>query len=69
MHGVYKRSLLFLQYIMNLIFVYLMAFYFALNQQDLVFISLLTAVIRLGSEVPGAKTVESFAKSIALKDA
>ncbi len=54
---------------MNLIFVYLMAFYFALNQQDLVFISLLTAVIRLGSEVPGAKTVESFAKSIALKDA
>ena len=40
---------------------------FALNQQDSVFNSLLTVVIRLGSEVPDTYTVKWSAKIIALR--
>ncbi len=40
---------------------------FALNQQDIVFNSLLTMDIRLGSEVSDAYIVESSAKSIEKK--
>ncbi len=52
---------------MYLVFVVFNDILFALNQQDSVFNSLLTVVIRLGSEVPDAYTVESSAKSIALR--
>ncbi len=58
---------LFLPNIMYFVFVIFNDILFALNQQDNVFNSLLTVVIRLGSEVSDAYIVESSAKSIALR--
>ncbi len=58
---------LFLPSIMYFVFVIFNDILFAINQQGSVFNSLLTVVIRLGSEVSDAYIVESSAKSIALR--
>ncbi len=55
---------LFLPNIVDLVFVVFNEILCALNQQHSVLNSLLTAIIRLGSEVSGAYTVESSAKGL-----